>query len=52
MYLNAWNCKSLTAYYFCYECARDLISVPVDQKYEMIIKKKIENRPINTAVLP
>ena len=27
--------KYLNAYNFCYECARDLILFPVDQKYEM-----------------
>ena len=32
----ALNCKSLTAYNFCSECARDLTSFPVDQKYELI----------------
>ena len=46
-YLHAWNCKSLTAYNVCNECARDLISFPVDQKYKIINGNynKIENRP-------
>ena len=35
-YLNAWNYKSFTAYNFFYKCARDLISLQVDQKYELI----------------
>ena len=35
------NCKSLTDYNFCYECSRDLISFPVDQKYEFV--NEIEN---------
>ena len=34
--LHAWNCQSSTTYNFCHECARDLISFQVDQKYEMI----------------
>ena len=38
---------------FCYECARDLISLPVDQKYEMKENdKNYENRPIFTIVVP
>ena len=42
------------AYKFCYECARDPICFPVDQKYEIINKnyKKLENRPIIMAVVP
>ena len=55
MYLHAWNCKSLTAYNFCYECAREIISFPVDQKYEIINENdnnKNENRPIIMAVVP
>ena len=45
---------SLTAYNFCYECATDLISFPVDHKYEIRHEydKRIENRPIITAVVP
>ena len=34
--MRAWKSKSLTTYNFCYICARDLISFPVDQKYESI----------------
>ena len=47
-------CKSLIAYNFCYECARDLISSSVDEKYEIIneIDKNFENRPIITTVAP
>ena len=44
---------NLTTYNFCYECARDLISFPVDQKYELRHEndKKLENRPIITVVV-
>ena len=53
-YLHAWNCKSLNAYNFCCECVKDLISFPVDQRYEIIIEndKNIENRSIITTVVP
>ena len=33
--LHAWSCKSLTAYNFCYEYAKDFY-FQVDQKYEII----------------
>ena len=49
-YLHAWNCKSLTAYNFGYDCARDLISFLVDQKYEVITEN--ENQSIIMAVVP
>ena len=42
-YSHAWNCKSLSAFNFCYECARDLISFPVDQKYEIINENDKKN---------
>ena len=49
---KAWNCISLNAYNFCYECARDLMSFPVVQKYESIIgKAEILNRSRIMAVV-
>ena len=38
----------------CYECASDLISFPVGQKYEIINanEKNFENRSIITTVVP
>ena len=42
---DACNCTFLTAFNFGYECASDLISFPVDQKYEIIneIDKNLAN---------
>ena len=38
---------------FCCEYAKDLISIPVDEKYEMIIKNdhNFENRHVITTVV-
>ena len=43
-----------TNYTLCCECARDLISFPVYQKYKMIFDndKNFENRPIIMTVTP
>ena len=40
---HAWYWKSLSAYNFCYECARDLISFPLEQKYEFFNKNDPES---------
>ena len=46
--------KYLTAFFFCCDCARVLISFPLDQKYTIIIvnDKKFQNRPIITTMVP
>ena len=51
---NRSRITAVVAYNLCYECARNLISFPLDQKYEIIneIDTKIENRPIITTVVP
>ena len=41
----------VTVHNFCYECARELLSFPVDQKYE-IINEKDKNGPIITTMIP
>ena len=48
------NQNLINDYNFCYECARDLISFPVDQKYDIINQndKNYENCPIITTVVP
>ena len=50
-YEYAWNCKSLIAYDFYYECTRDQISFLVDRKLKSINihVKNIKNRLIITA---
>ena len=40
--LHAWSCKSLTAYNFCYEYAKDFY-FQVDQKYEIINENDKKN---------
>ena len=40
--LHAWSCKSLTAYNFCYEYAKDFY-FQVDQKYEIFFTQALSH---------